>query len=177
MGKKLIIKGADFSANGIPTIVTELIYDSITGFTDLSGWNSENTAAVSTPTNANIAGRNITSIVLKRYSKSTATKPIAIAEYNTQSGTYTVLATIPVATFNANIYTEVSLGTGVRIGSNELLMIGAPTLSSGGMGMFFSVATGNESTNFGKYNLTKDGVFGGPSYGNAPMCKIYAEVE
>lgn len=177
MGKKLIIKGADFSANGIPTIVTELIYDSITGFTDLSGWNSDNISAVSIPTNANITGRNITSIVLKRYSNTKATNPIAIAKYNTQSGTYSVLTTIPVATFNANTYTEVSLGTGVRISSNELLMIGKAALSSGGLGLFFSVATGNESTNYGKYTLNKAGELSGPSYVNAPMCKIYAEVE
>lgn len=177
MGKKLIIKGADFSANGIPTRTTELIYDSITGFTDLNGWASENYPAISTPTNANITGRNITSIVLKRYSNWQATKPIAIAKYNTQSGTYTVLITIPVATFNANTYTEVSLGAGVRIGSNELLMVGPTDLSSGGAGTCFSVAKGNESTNYGKYSLSKTGSFVGPSYGNALMCKIYAEVE
>lgn len=177
MGKRIVIPNSDFSENCIPTITTELIYDSITGFTDINGWASENYPAISTPTNANITGRNITSIVLKRNSNYRATMPIAIAKYNTQSGTYTVLTTIPVDTFNADTYTEASLGTGVRIGSNELLMIGPATLSSGGITLGFSITQGNESTNFGVYFLKKDGEFVGPGYTNALMCKIYAEVE
>lgn len=175
MGKKLIIKGADFSANGIPTIATELIYDSITGYTQSGNWNSDNGSAISVPPAANVSGRNITSIVLKK--AATAINTIAIAKYNTQTGTYTVLATISKETFNANETTEVSLGTGVLFGSNELLMVGATAVSSGGSGLNFAVAIGNQSANFGRYTLTKTGVLSDVAYTTALMCKIYAEVE
>ncbi len=175
MGKKLIIKGADFSENGIPTVETELIYDSITGYTQSGIWDSDNGSAISVPPAANVSGRKITSVVLKK--GATAINTIAIAKYNTQTGTYTVLATISKEKFNANETTEVSLGTGVLFGSNELLMVGATAVSSGGLGLRFAMATGNQSANFGRYTLMKTGVLNDVTYTTALMCKIYAEIE
>lgn len=175
MGKKLIIKGADFSENGIPTVGTELIYDSITGFSASGNWTSDNASAVSIPPAAQISGRKITSIVIKKYTAD-ALQDIGIAKYNRTSGTFTLLATIPMATFNANELTSVNLG-GVMFGSNDLLMVGATSATSGTAGAKFAITAGNESSQLGRYTLMKTGVLNDVTYTTAIMCKIYAEVE
>lgn len=175
MGKKLIIKGADFSANGIPTVLTELIYDSITGKRVSANWASENVSAISIPPAAPIVGRRITSIVIKKGTEN-AYQDIGIAKYNRTSGTFTLLATIPMATFNANELTSVNLD-GVIFGSDELLMVGATSATSDTYGTRFTVTGGNESSQLGRYTLMKTGVLNDVTYTSALMCKIYAEVE
>lgn len=175
MGKKLIIKGADFSQNGIPTVSTELIYDSITGKSVSGRWGSDNVSAISIPPAALIAGRKITSITIKKDTEN-ALQDIGIAKYNRTSGTFTLLATIPMATFNANELTSVNLG-GVMFGSDELLMVGATSASSASAGTKFAITAGNESSQLGRYTLMKTGVLNDVTYTTAIMCKIYAEVE
>ena len=171
MGKNLIIKGADFSANGIVIRSQELIYDSISGITTLAGWNSQNSNALSIPTNANIAGRTLTKIAIKR--SGTCSQNIGIVKYNKVTLDYTLLATITKEEFNASEITEKSLDN-VVISSNELLMVGDVAYGGDCSRAYFAVATGDQSTNFGRYNLQKTGVLTDISYVSAIMCKIWA---
>ena len=171
MGKELIIKGADFSANGIVIRSQELIYDSISNTTTLDGWNSTGATAVSVPANANINGRTLTKIAIKR--TNTCLQNIGIVKYNKITEAYTLLATITAEEFNASEITEKSLDN-VVISSDELLMVGNVANGGDSAGMFFAVATGNQSTNFGRYTLLKTGVLNDISYVSAIMCKIWA---
>lgn len=171
MGKNLIIKGADFSANGIVIRSNELIYDSISGITPTQGWNSANSNAVSIPTNANIVGRTLTKIAIKRTNP--CSQNIGIVKYNKVTLDYTLLATITKEEFNASEITEKSLDN-VVISSNELLMVGNVAYGGDTANMFFAITTGNQSTNFGRYTLTKTGVLNDINYTSALMCKIWA---
>lgn len=175
MGKKLIIKGADFSANGIPTIATELIYDSITGKSVSGVWASSNAAAISVPPAARIEGRTLTSIVIKKGSDN-ATQDIGISKYNMSSGMFTLLTLVPKDTFNANELTTVNLG-GVVLNTSELLMVGSTSANLGSFNTRFTVTAGDESLQLGRYTLLTSGVLNDVVYTTALMCKIYAVVE
>ena len=173
MGKKLIIKGADFSENGIPTITEELIYDGITGKTSTAGM-SGSTIALSQPgSEALVKNRTITKVAINR--NGTVSQGVGIYKYDTSTSTKTLLATIPYATWASKASHEIRIGQ-VSFGSNDLLMVGNDNPSSTVNGTGIAVAVGNESAGYGMHQLLSGGL-ASPNYSLGLMIKIWAIAE
>ena len=170
MGKSLIIKGADFSVNGIPTITEELIYDGITGKTSTAGM-SGSTIALSQPASETLVkGRTITKVQVSR--NGTVSQGVGIYKYDTSTGTKTLLATIPFSTWASKSTHEIQIGQ-VSFGSNDLLMVGNDNPSSNVNGTGIAVAAGNESAGYGVHQLLSGGL-ATPVYSIGLMIKIWA---
>lgn len=173
MGKKLIIRGADFSENGIPTITEELIYDGITGKTSTAGM-SGSTIALSQPGSETfVKGRTITKVTIRRHGS--VSQGVGIYKYNTSTSTKTLLATIPFATWASKASHEIRIGQ-VSFGNTDLLMVGNENPSSTVSGTGIAVTAGDESANYGIHQLLSGGL-ASPNYSNGLMIKIWAVAE
>ena len=165
MGKKLIIKEADFSVNGIynPTINVVLDYSSsISTLPTPSGVTQGSTGA---QVITGLQGKTISKVILRNYSSSgiSLAEEVKIFKFNTSAGTGSPIGSFtPRYSENEEDWITVTLPSSITFGSTEtILFVGyynGAVLTTGNAQMF---GAENLNDNVSRMWKLKDIVFNG----------------
>lgn len=130
MGKRIIIKGADFSENGIATGTTTWYITNGTDFISKKGSNAANMSSAAwtfdNVTNAKLQGKTVNR--LRIIASAAGTFYLYVLNSRTQS-LGTPAATITVGTGDIGILKEFEMSNDLSIGAGQFLVFANPTQS------------------------------------------------